>query len=405
MIPDFGIQLPVLGNRWTLGVMFQAHLVVVAAIMGIAMIAPAAELIGIRRGGERWERLSHQLASISVHFFAFGATFAVFGLLLLFTLYPAVIGHLSSIFFWPLVVVVAIWLVMSVSVYAYYETWNRLANRRGLHSIIGWVFAGSTFLFISIITFITSYQLTPTDPASLAAAAFNPSWLTEVVHRHIGNLSYGGYLLAGYAGFQLLFFLKPDSPHREYYDWVGHVGLVIGLGLALLQPFAGWFYARQVQVASPGAFRTMMAGGDGMFVPQMLFFGGTLLLANVYLASAVRRGDGASPWPRRLVWIALASAILGIIPPSLPLGLMPFKYVALLGLFVASIVNLVIYLRAGRRFSWGRAPRGSATALAALSVTVVLLIVTMGVIRTSARGGDPIYQRMSPSQSQEIRLP
>jgi hypothetical protein len=142
-----------------------------------------------------------------------------------------------------------------------------------------------------------------------------------------------------------------------------------------------------------------------MFVPQMLFFGATLLLANIYLASATRRGDGASAWPRRLVWIALASAIFGIIPPSLPLGRMMFKYIALLGLFGASVANLVLYLRAGRRFVWGQAPRSSATALAALSVVVVLLIITMGVIRTSARGGDPIYQRMHPSQSQELRQP
>jgi len=379
-------------------------LIIVAFIMGIAILAPAAEWAGLRRGDERWAAFSRQLGSTIVRLFAFGATWAVFAVVFIFALFPRLWGELTSIFFWPLIVIAGgIWFVMSVSAYLYYETWDRLKDHRGLHILIGVVFATSAFIFITLIVELTSYQLTPVPPTSLAAAAFNPSWLTEVIHRHIGNVSYAGLLLAGMAGGMIVFLNK----NREYYDWVGHVALSVGLILTFLQPFAGWFYANQIRLASPDAYFRMMIGSNSfLFLTQTLLFNLTLLLASLYLAMTVTRGDASRltvVWMRRFTIVILLLTVLGFVPQQWPLGAMrPWKYISIGGTWVLAAASLILYLKTSHTFVFGRISKGSQAVLVAVGVIIVALIINMGVIRESARGSYLIYGQPGSGQGQQF---
>ncbi len=399
--------MPVVGNTWAVGLAFQTHLVFVAFVIGIAILAPAAEMVGMRPGAGYWARLAHDLASTIVKLFSFGATWAVLGLVLLFGLYPRLFGTLTSIFFGPLIVVAVVWFVMTVSAYAYYYTWDRLEARPGLHIAIGWLFAAATIFFIALITTLSSYQLTPTEPTSLGAAMLNPSWPTEIAHRDLGNLSYAGIILAGYAGSRSLFFRRSDVADRAYYDWLGHTGLLLGAGLVLLQPFLGWLYAHQIQVASPDAFGRMMQGDNSwMFLVQQFFFGLVLLLGNLYLALAVRRSErrvqGRS-WMTSSLWLIGVLALLAIVPKEWPLGQMtPWKYISLGGGILLTLINLVLYLRSRGGFTWGRSGTGAQAALAATALSLVLLLITMGTIRESARGSDLIYHRVGSGQAEQL---
>jgi len=411
VIPDIPIKVPVIGSTALTGILFQVHIVIVAFIMGAAILAPTAEWLSFRPGGERWGQLAHDLSSTIVRLFAFGATWVVFALVAIYGLYPRLFGVLTGIFFWPLVVVLGIWFVMTVSAYLYYETWDRLGPRRKLHMAIGWTFAISTFSFISLIIFLSSYQLTPTAELTLRSAALNPSWPTEFVHRHVGNLSYAALLLAAFASTMILF---PRRRGREidvaHYDWLSDAALLLGLSLALLQPFAGWFYAHQVQVGSPGAFERMMAGENAwLFLVQGFFLGAVLFLGNLYLALSIRRGNSSPQAATRMwtfVWIIGALVLLLLVPKEVPLGQMrPWKYMALGGLVLFSFVNLVLYFRERRTFTWGSGGRGLRWALAITGLSIVFLMITMGVIRESARGSYLIYGYMKQEQSQQLERP
>ncbi len=407
--PGFSLQMPVLGNTWALGAVFQLHLVIVAFIIGIAIVAPVAEYLGTRPGGENWDWLARLLSATVIRFFAFGATWAVFALVLLFGLYPRLFGVLSSVFFWPLLFVAAIWFVMSVSAYLYSETWSRLAGRKGWHIAIGAVFAIFTFAFITIITGLSSFQLTPPPAGGGGPPYANATWLPETVHRHVGNLSYAGLVLAGYSALRVLT-SRPDSLQRARYDWAGHLGLVMGVGFGLVQPIAGWFYASQTQTGAPEAYQRMMIGENAwMFLVQTFLLGALLFLGNLYFSRAIHRGQPgarAAVWTGRSLWLIALLALLAIIPKEWPLGQMtPWKYLSLAGLALLSVANLAIYLRNRHTFVWGRAGRDSQAALVALGIVAVALMVTMGVIRESARGSDLIYKRLGPGQSQDIQAP
>ncbi len=410
-MPEITLNIPIVGNRWPVGLAFQLHIVIVAFIMGIAILAPIAEWRGLRPGGEHWEMLARDLSQTIGRLFAFGATWAVFALVLIFGLYPRLFGVLTGIFFWPLVVVGGIWFVMTVSAYLYYATWERLGRRRGLHLAIGATFATSAFVFITLITELSSFQLTPSDPSRLLTAALNPSWPTEIVHRHIGNVSYAGLLLAGYAGVRALFPPLGRGLDLAHYDWLGDVALIVGISLALLQPLGGWFYTRQVQLASPGAYERMMIGENAwMFLAQAFFLDAVLFLGNVYLSLSVRRRGKpdrkSASWMEKSLWVIAILALLLIVPKELPLGqMMPWKYISLAGLVALTAVNLGLYLRERRCFHWGTGGRGLQLALALIGVSIVALMVTMGVIRSSARGGYPIYGQMAPGEAQQIESP
>jgi hypothetical protein len=139
-----------------------------------------------------------------------------------------------------------------------------------------------------------------------------------------------------------------------------------------------------------------------MFTVQSLFLAGLFLLGNIYMSrSAASRGE-ASPGALRIMRLAtIGIAILGvliIIPPQLPLGSMtPWKYLSLAGFVLLSGTTLVLYLRSSSTFSWGRVQAGSQWALAGLAIVAVLMMITMGIIRSSARGDDSIVGRL-PSQ-------
>lgn len=412
MIPEFNFVIPGIGNGWTIGIAFQAHLIFVAFVMGIAIFAPVAEAIGLQAIGiasSRWERLAHSLGSTTVRLFSFAATWAVAGLILIIGLYPRLWNILAGRLFGVLIFIPILWLIMTLSAYIYYHSWDRLANRRGLHMGIGWTFAVSAFLFITIIVSVSSFQLTPTDSTTLAGSFFNPSWLPEAIHRHIGNVSYAGLILAGYSGIRLLG--RRTEEDRAYYDWLGQIGLVLGVAVALIQPIVGMFFALQVQDASPAAFNRMMVssengGGPSLFLLQMLFFGATLTLGSLYLARSIDRAEtrpsGAS-WIARSVIILAVLTVIGIIPKGLPLGLMTFKYIVLLAMMTITVVNLVIYNRARPALAWGKISRSGAWALIGTSITIILLLITMGIIRSNARGNDePIHGRLTAPESQQI---
>lgn len=414
-VPEFTFNVPVFGNRWAVGVAFSIHILVVAFIIGIAMVAPVAELLGMRAGGGRWEKLAHQLAESVGKLFAWGATWAAFALVMIWGLYPRLWGYLATLFFVETIIIAGLlWFVMTISAYVYYLTWERPRNRKLLHNTFGWIFVLFTMLFINTIIVWDTHQLTPTGgPTDLLAAAINPSYTAEFPHRHIGNLSYGPLIVAAYVGLWSLLFWggrRFDEGEWAYHQWLGDVMLLIGLSVILLQPIAGWFYVNQIFLASPGAWAQMMVGPSGWKFRMMIgLLGGVIFFGNLYMLLGMRRGI---PRPAVITWMKVSLVLLAldiglaVLPKDVPLGLMnPWKYVALATYMLITLANLVIYIRARSTFTWGRRSRLSWATLAFIGGLIMALFVTMGSIRETARSPYLIYDQMGPDQAQELVRP
>jgi cytochrome d ubiquinol oxidase subunit I len=236
------------------------------------------------------------------------------------------------------------------------------------------------------------------------------------MHRFVGNFSYAGFLIAGWAGFRYLRTTREDD--REYYDWMGHFGLLWGFGFLIMQPIIGYGYLKGIRESSPDSFNTIMLGDKSwVFNLLVLWIAVMSIASTAYFVHKLRFAIKPMETLRKLSVGALGFTalftVLNIIPADadlipqiglvfgqgegtqIPLGSMyPWKYIGLIGLMLVGFFVVALYLRtAATGFHWGRASRWSQFALMACAVAVVLTMVTMGYTRETARrvDNDPAY--------------
>jgi cytochrome d ubiquinol oxidase subunit I len=258
-------------------------------------------------------------------------------------------------------------------------------------------------------------MLTPAEvesQAELVARSFlNQTMVPLNMHRFVGNFSYAGFLIAGWGAWRYLRTSREDD--REYYDWMGHFGLIWGFGFLIMQPVIGYGYLKGIRESAPEGFNVIMLGDKSWVFNLLVIWIAIMTIASTaYFVHKLRFTVKPMETLRKLAVGALGFTalftVLNIIPNDLdlvpqiglvflegegtevPLGSMyPWKYIGLIGLMVVGFFVIALYLRATAvGFHWGRASRWSQYALMACAVTVVLTMVTMGYTRETARRVD-----------------
>jgi cytochrome bd ubiquinol oxidase subunit I len=271
---------------------------------------------------------------------------------------------------------------------------------------------------MTMIDAVASFMLTPPEAQvnDVARTFLNQTNIPLNMHRFVGNLSYVGFLVAGWAGWRYLRTTREDE--REYYDWMGHWGLIWGFGFLIMQPIIGYGYLKGIRESSPEAFDTIMIGDKSwVFNLLVLYLAIMSIASTAYFVHKLRFAVKPVEFLRKLTVGALGFTalfttlnlipkdgnlvpqiglvILGGESTQFPLGSMyPWKYIGLIGLMLVGVFVVALYLRASATgFHWGRASRWSQYALIACAVTVVLTMVTMGYTRETARrvDNDPGY--------------
>lgn len=436
--PNLGpnyIHFPLIPNGYTVGIVMQFHILVVAFIMGTAIILAVSGSVPPHRQSKPWERLTKTMAWFLVEIYSFGATLAVFGLVLLFALYPRLMAIMASLFFAPLLAIFGVWITMILSLIAYAYLWPKRETHRWLHQSFIYIYALAETAFIVLITMWTSYMLTP-NGRDAVQAAFNATWGPEMFHRIIGNISYAGFMLAAWGGWRAWRKRRRGSSlDKAYYHWVAHFGFLWGILFEMLQPMVGYFYVLQIQAGNPSTYAIMMTGDKAWaWLLQMSLVGLTFVLCDLYMWLSIRRavterqgvraltamrvGAGNSPLAPeelrsssilrqvmrlgrreadvtsydRLVRLystggliaLIILAVFGFIPSSVPvLGSMATKYACLIGFVVFTLLTLVLYWREKRRWTWGNMGAGAQWTLIGLGAVLIVIMIVMGGIRYS----------------------
>src|SRR3712207_5781269 len=119
------------------------------------------------------------------------------------------------------------------------------------------------------------------------------------MHRFVGNFSYVGFLVAGWAGWRYLRTTREDD--REYYDWMGHWGLIWGFGFLILQPVMGYGYLKSIRESSPEAFETIMLGSKSwLFLLLMVWVAIMTLASTAYFVHKLRFAVKPTPTLHKL---------------------------------------------------------------------------------------------------------
>jgi cytochrome bd ubiquinol oxidase subunit I len=274
--------------------------------------------------------------------------------------------------------------------------------------------AGGIGLFqMTMIDAVASYMLTPSEApvTDVARTYLNPTFVPLNMHRFVGNFSYAGFLIAGWAAYRYLSAKREDD--REYYDWMGHWGLLWGFGFLIMQPVIGYGYLKSIRESSPAAFNTIMLGEKAwlfnllmvelaiMGIASTAYFVHKLRFAVKPMETLRKLSIGGLAFIALFTTLNLIPADSSIVPQigleflggeetKIPLGSMyPYKYIGLIGMMLVGVFVMALYLRASATgFRWGRASRWSQYALIASAVTVILTMITMGYTRETARRVD-----------------
>jgi cytochrome d ubiquinol oxidase subunit I len=436
--PNLGpgpIHFPFIPNGYTIGIMMQFHILVVAFIMGTAIILAVSGSVAPHRQSKPWERFSKTFAWFLVEIYSFGATLAVFGLVLMFGLYPRLMAILTSLFFAPLLAIFGVWIVMILSLIAYAYLWPKREGHRVLHQSFIYIYALAETAFVILISMWTSYMLTP-NGRNAVSAAFNATWGPELFHRIIGNISYAGFILAAWGGWRAWRKRRRGSSlDRAYYHWVAHFGFLWGIIFEMFQPLVGYFYVLRIQAGNPTTYYRMMLGDKSWaWLLQMALVGLTFVLSDLYMWLSIRhaaierqgvraltamrvgagggvlapeelrsagtlkqvmrlgRREGQMTSREQMIRIytswglvaLIVLTVLGIIPESVPvLGSMVAKYISLIGFVIFTLLTLVIYWREKRHWTWGNMGAAAQWTLVSLGAVLILIMIVMGGIRYS----------------------
>jgi cytochrome d ubiquinol oxidase subunit I len=417
-MPIGNLDVPVIGKNVVIAALVQSHILFATFIIGAVLIAATSEYLGMVTKQPRYERFARNLARFVVLLFASGAALAITFVLALITLFPVFFSYLQNIFFWVFLVEAFMFLGQIIIVYAWYNVWDKLAYRKTIHVTFGMIAGFFGLMAMTMIDAVASYMLTPAEhPATDVARTFlNQTMIPLNIHRFVGNFSYAGFLIAGWGAWRYLRSTREDD--REYYDWMGHWGLIWGFGFLILQPVMGYGYLKSIRESAPEAFETIMLGSKAwLFLLLMTWIAIMTLASTAYFVHKLRFAVKPTPTLHKLAVGALGFAALfaalNIVPADanlipqigltflggeetkIPLGSMyPWKYIGLIGLMLVGFFIAALYLRAtATGFQWGRASRWSQFALIVCAVTVVLTMVTMGYTRETARrvDNDPGY--------------
>ena len=83
-------------------------------------------------------------------------------------------------------------------------------------------------------------------------------WNPLNVHRILGNMAFGGGVVAAYAAYRFL--SAKNDEERAHYDWMGYIAMSLGVAFLIPLPFAGYWLMREVYAYRQQMGITLMGG-------------------------------------------------------------------------------------------------------------------------------------------------
>lgn len=419
------ITMPFLGNRTTIWIISQFHILLASFILGVPLFIVISEFMFMKTGNEKYERLAYDITKVVAICYSLtalsGGTFAF----LLFGLYPEfssyIIGKFPGIWlaFYPF-----LFTLETILMYTYFYSWDSLSgDKKKWHLLIG--------IFLNVIGIATlfamdapaSYMLTP--PKGIENPTFwdnvhNFTWLPLNFHRLIGNLTFGGYMVCIIAA--NMYIWSDSQKEREYYDWQGYIGNLIGVGAMIPLPIMGYIYSLECYLYDASLGMYMMSDRLSMFFEAQGILVGLLFVAsNFYFWISMKRITGADRFASIMqvnfivivfgacIWFiprhyfatmvaepGMTTEHLELAPHLGFLALMKAKNTAAILICLLTLVNYFLYKRAVKtgEVSWGKINPLSQYILVFLGFSDIWLMNLMGAVRELGRKNWHVYMQV-----------
>ena len=421
-----------LSPRSTIWFVAQLHLLFAAFVLGVPIFAVIVEFIGWRTGDKRYDSLAHEFTKLLSA--AFATTAALGGLLAftLFGLYPRFSNYFIHIFAPSMYVYAGFFFVETAVLYLYYNSWERLQNRKGWHILLGVLLNVVGTILVFVGNAWASYMMSPVGVAedgaftgSTLQAVMNPLWMPLNIHRLLGNVAFGGFVVGAYAAVKFL--SSSTQRERAHYDWMGYVGNFIGLAALIPLPFAGYYLGREIYSTSPVMGNNMMGGAfSWTFIMQAMLVGMLFIIGNYYLWSGMNRIPGSERYQKYVKYfniILMVCVAVWLTPRNLPLsaaeqlalggqihpilgyfGLMSAKNAVINFIILATFGSFLVYRRANKTDLVPVSQQGRGAMGIVIAATVACLLI-LGSYATALFTLEPESMGLAPEAAVWFRLP
>ncbi len=304
-VPAPEVDFPYTGNRTAVWVVANLHILFAAFILGAPIFAVVAEWLGYKNNDPKYDRLAKEVIKVTVILYSMTALTGGLFLFVLLGTYPGFSTWLIQHFFLVFAVIYPLLFILeTIILYTYFYSWDSMKGPlKGRHIALGILLniVGTVTLFV--IDGPTSFMNTPAkaaegvsllefiQTASLWDKMANFSWMPLNLHRLVGNVTFGGFIAGLIAAY--MFMRSKTDEERSYYDWMGFVGNMIGVGALLLLPFMGYLLAYELCDYDASICPYMMADQLSMFFEmQGAMIGLIFLASNYYIWLSLKRIEG-----------------------------------------------------------------------------------------------------------------
>jgi len=277
---------------------------------------------------KKYDQLAYDFIKISLT--AYSLT-AILGGILIFTfltLYPAFFGYLSSIFRPVMHVYALMFVAESGTIYIYYYGWDKMKE-----GLLKWIHVSMSVVLNVIGTVLMmlanswiGFMMSPAGVdeqgrylGNIWHVIHTALWNPLNVHRILGNMAFGGGVVAAYAAYRFL--ASKTDEERAHYDWMGYIAMAIGVAFLIPLPFAGYWLMREVYAYRQQMGITLMGGLLAwLFIIQATMIGILFLSSNYYLWQALGRMRGAEKYQRYIkymVFVLVVGFLIFITPHTI----------------------------------------------------------------------------------------
>jgi cytochrome bd-type quinol oxidase subunit 1 len=310
----------------------QQHLYYGSFVLAVPIFCMIIEFMGVvskdKAMAKKYDQLAYDFIKISLT--AYSLT-AILGGILIFTfltLYPAFFGYLSSIFRPVMHIYALLFVAESGTIYIYYYGWDKMKE-----GLLKWIHVSMSVILNvigTVLMFLANswigFMMSPAGVdeqgrylGNIWHAIHTALWNPLNVHRILGNMAFGGGVVAAYAAYRFL--AAKTEEERAHYDWMGYIAMAIGVAFLIPLPFAGYWLMREVYAYRQQMGITLMGGLLAwLFIIQATMIGILFLSSNYYLWQALGRMRGAEKYQRYikyLVFVLVVGFLIFITPHTI----------------------------------------------------------------------------------------
>ncbi len=322
------VELPYTGNRTGVWVVAQLHILFAAFILGAPIFAVVSEWLGYKNQDPKYDRLAREITKVTVILYSMTALTGGLFIFVLLGTYPDFTTWLIKHFFLIFAVVYPLLFILeTIVLYTYFYSWDSMSGpKKARHIALGVLLNVVGTITLFTIDGPTAFMNTPAksvegvsllefiQTAGLWDKVANYSWMPLNLHRLVGNVTFGGFI-AGLVAAYMYMGSKTDE-ERSYYDWMGFVGNLIGVGALLLLPFMGYLLAYELCDYDASICPYMMADQLSMFFEMQGAMVGLIFLAsNYYIWLSMKRIQGVEKVRISglvMVAVVLMPAVMGV---------------------------------------------------------------------------------------------